>query len=296
MHKVVVMMATYNGVAWIEEQIDSILNQADVEVTVIVSDDFSGDGTYEKLEQLAQSNPQIVLLPRDTRMGSAGKNFYRLICDAAISEFDYVAFADQDDVWYPRKLYNSISALIDSNADGYSSDVLAFWPDGRELYVKKSYSQKAYDYMFEAPGPGCTFVLNKQLASTVKSFIKSNRADIKSFFHHDWLIYAIARNEGYKWIIDDRDTMRYRQHQSNETGVNNGLKAIKARILKLRSGWYLDHVYHLARIFNKDMLMKKLLGGRSSWRLSFVFNFLKCRRRCRDAFLLLVFVVFRIAR
>ena len=185
MNKVAVLMATYNGQQWLPEQIDSILNQVGVEVTLFVSDDSSSDGSYEYLRNLSKEDSRVILLPNTPRMGAAAYNFYRLIEDVNYSEFDYVAFADQDDLWYPEKLCNSVSVLTASKSDGYSSDVMAFWPDGRELYVKKSYAQKDYDYMFEAPGPGCTFLLNKQLASTVKSFIASNRADIKSFFHHD---------------------------------------------------------------------------------------------------------------
>lgn len=296
MAKVAILMATYNGKQWLQKQIESVLGQFDVDVTLFVSDDLSNDGTFELVGNLAESDARIKRLTAGQKYGSAGKNFYRLITDVDISSFDYVAFADQDDIWSKTKLFDAIVMLETSKSDGYSSDVVAFWPDGREMYVKKSYPQKEFDYMFEAPGPGCTFVLTKKLALLVRKLISSNHFDIQSFFHHDWLVYAIARSEGLKWIIHNKGSMRYRQHQSNETGVNAGYRAFWARVKKLRSGWYLNHVYHLAQIFGNEHLLEKIIGDRDSLRLRFFIYFLQSRRRARDAILLLIFIIFRIAK
>jgi rhamnosyltransferase len=293
---VAVLMATYNGEVWLKEQIDSILEQKDVDVTLFVSDDASTDGSYNFLELLAKQDSRIVLLPKIDRMGSAGKNFYRLLSDVSLNIYDYVAFADQDDIWYLSKLKDSISAIRSQDADGYSSDVLAFWPNGREFYVKKSYRQKDYDYMFEAPGPGCTFVLSKKLALHVQSKLLSNTFNIRSFFHHDWLVYAIARSNGFNWVIDNKDSMRYRQHKSNETGVNKGYNAFKLRILKLKNSWYLDQVYLLAKILGKEDLIEKIIGRRGSSRIKFIYHFLNCRRRFRDCIFLLFCVLLKLAK
>jgi rhamnosyltransferase len=294
--KIAVMMATYNCISFIAEQIYSILEQKDVELVIFVSDDLSDDGTFEFLLDLSTTDGRIKLLSSDQKFGSAGKNFYRLITDVDISSFDYVAFADQDDIWTKSKLFDAITMLDSSKSDGYSSDVVAFWPDGQEVYVKKSYPQKEFDYMFEAPGPGCTFVLTKKLALLVKRLISSNHLGIQSFFHHDWLIYAIARSEGFKWFIHNKGTMHYRQHQSNEIGVNAGYKAFRERLNKLRSGWYLNHVYHLAKIFGKEYFLGRIIGGRDSSRFRFFMYFLQSRRRTREAILLLIFIIFRIAK
>ena len=294
--RVAVLIATYNGEVWLQEQIDSILEQKEVDVTLFVSDDCSTDGTYNFLELLAKQDSRIVLLPKIGRMGSAGKNFYRLLSDVSLNIYDYVAFADQDDIWYLSKLKGSISAIRSQVADGYSSDVMAFWPNGKEFYVKKSYRQKDYDYMFEAPGPGCTFVLSKKLALHVQSILLSNTSNVRSFFHHDWLVYAIARSNGFNWVIDNKDSMRYRQHQSNEIGVNKGYNAFKLRILKLKNSWYLDQVYILAKILGKEDLIEKIIGRRDSSRIKFIYHFLNCRRRFRDCIFLLFCVLFKIAK
>ena len=76
---VAVLMATYNGVDWIDKQIESILNQSAVNIILFISDDFSSDGTFEHVRQISRLDKRVVVLPRRERMGSAGKNFYRLI-------------------------------------------------------------------------------------------------------------------------------------------------------------------------------------------------------------------------
>lgn len=294
--KVAILLATYNGERWILEQVSSILNQIDVDLKIIVSDDISTDGTLSILNQMALSDPRLILLSRDKKFGSAGKNFYRLIEDVDFSDFDYVAFADQDDIWFKDKLAIGIKQLKVRHAEGYSSDVIAFWEDGKQVCVKKSYPQKSFDYLFESGGPGCTFIITKKLATQVKLQIIANENQERSFFHHDWLIYAIARGAGMGWVIGDVPGMMYRQHGANEIGVNSGLKAILYRIKKMRNGWYLNHVYHLARILNKEPLLIRIIGKNKRFTVNFLFKFMSTRRRFRDCFLLLIFIAFRIAR
>ena len=60
---IAVLLAAYNGMQWIEEQIDSILNQRNVDVTIFISVDLSTDGTYEWCQALQKKNPRIVVLP-----------------------------------------------------------------------------------------------------------------------------------------------------------------------------------------------------------------------------------------
>ncbi len=294
--KVAILLATYNGERWILEQVSSILNQIDVDLKIIVSDDISTDGTLSILNQMALSDPRLIILSRDEKFGSAGKNFYRLIEDVDFSDFDYVAFADQDDIWFKDKISIGIEQLKVNNAEGYSSDVIAFWEDGKQSYVKKSYPQKSFDYLFESAGPGCTFVISKKLADQVKLQLKKNKNQERLFFHHDWLVYGIARSAGMRWVIGNAPGMMYRQHGGNETGVNSGFSAIVTRIKKLRNGWYLDQVYHLAKILQKDDLLIRIIGKVRHIPLKFPFYFMSSRRRLRDCIALLIFIVFHIAK
>lgn len=281
MHKkIAVLLASYNGVKYIKEQIDSILNQKEVDVTIFISDDLSTDKTIEYLQDIYKDFKNIVYLPSGSKFGGAGKNFFRLIRDVDFSSFDFISFVDQDDIWYEDKLIRAIKTIEDKQLDAYSSNVLAFWEDGKEMVINKSSSQARYDYLFEAAGPGCTYVLKKDLAIFLQNFICENWEDVNKIELHDWFIYAFARENNYKWHIDEKPSMRYRQHTSNQVGANDGLKAKLKRLKKVFSSWYREEIIKIIKVlrlenkykFSKYILNKSYLNNLLLLKYSFEFR------------------------
>ena len=281
MHKkIAVLLASYNGVKYIKEQIDSILNQKEVDVTIFISDDLSTDKTIEYLQDIYKDFKNIVYLPSGSKFGGAGKNFFRLIRDVDFSSFDFISFVDQDDIWYEDKLIRAIKTIEDKQLDAYSSNVLAFWEDGKEMIINKSSSQARYDYLFEAAGPGCTYVLKKDLAISLQNFICDNWEDVNKVELHDWFIYAFARENNYKWHIDEKPSMRYRQHTSNQVGANDGLKAKLKRLKKVFSSWYREEIIKIIKVlrlenkykFSKYILNKSYLNNLLLLKYSFEFR------------------------
>lgn len=114
-----VCMATYNGAKYIREQVDSILNQEfveneNVELEIVVSDDGSTDGTLQILE--SYHDARIKIFHHTNRMKykyfkanrMASANFENAITKA---NGDYLFLADQDDVWFPFKIDKSLTVL-----------------------------------------------------------------------------------------------------------------------------------------------------------------------------------------
>ena len=92
MKNVAVLLASYNGIKYIKEQIDSILNQDEVEVTIFISDDLSTDGTIDYLHNIYKDEKRLTYLNSNQKFGGAAKNFYRLIKDVNFSDFDYILY------------------------------------------------------------------------------------------------------------------------------------------------------------------------------------------------------------
>ena len=281
MHKkIAVLLASYNGVKYIKEQVDSILNKKEVDVTIFISDDLSTDKTIEYLQDIYKDFKNIVYLPSGSKFGGAGKNFFRLIRDVDFSSFDFISFVDQDDIWYEDKLIRAIKTIEDKQLDAYSSNVLAFWEDGKEMIINKSSLQARYDYLFEAAGPGCTYVLKKDLAIFLQKFICENWEDVNKVELHDWFIYAFARENNYKWHIDEKPSMRYRQHTSNQVGANDGLKAKLKRLKKVFSSWYREEIIKIIKVlrlenkykFSKYILNKSYINNLLLLKYSFEFR------------------------
>lgn len=105
---VAVLMSTYNGEKYIKEQLDSIFNQKEVQVTLYVRDDGSTDRTLD----IVQSYSNTVLLPFDENKGP-GLSFMTLLYHVMSlpTQYDYYAFADQDDIWMDEKLIKAIQQI-----------------------------------------------------------------------------------------------------------------------------------------------------------------------------------------
>jgi rhamnosyltransferase len=249
--KVLVLLASYNGYSWLPEQIQSILNQSQVDTHLIISDDQSVDGSAELIQDYASRDSRITLLPSVKRYGSAGSNFYRLLQEANTEGYAYIALADQDDIWLSNKLHNQISLIKFHQVDAVSSNVVAYWPDGKRALVDKAQPQRRLDFLFESAGPGCTFLMNAKLAAKVKSVLNDPALPASSVALHDWLIYTICRSNGGKWWIDQRPTLKYRQHGKNVIGVNQGFNAWHNRFRLITNKWYRDEVSKLALIARK---------------------------------------------
>lgn len=247
---VYVLMAVYNGEPWLPEQIQSVLHQEDVTVRLFISVDMSTDGSFAYCMRMSEENPEVEVLGYGERFGSATRNFSRLIAGVDTLDADFVAFCDQDDIWDSDKLIRSIKALSERGCSAVSSDVTAFWEDGRKRLIVKSQPQRKLDYVLEAAGPGSTYVLTQTVWLAYKSWL-SERFTYE-LPPHDWLIYAYCRIYGYPWFILSESTVLYRQHEGNFLGANLGFRGRLARIESIRSGEFQKDVSRLKHLFGPD--------------------------------------------
>jgi rhamnosyltransferase len=272
---------------WLVQQIDSIMAQDGVEVRLYVSVDVSSDGTLAYVQDLCSRHPAIRLLPYGERYGGAARNFFRLLRSVDFSDSDFVALADQDDVWVIGRLLRAVAELERCQADAYASNVTAFWESGRESYIDKSQPQREWDFLFEAGGPGCTYVMRSEVARRLQACLRSASSAIERIEVHDWLIYAFARANGFTWVIDDFPGVRYRQHAANALGVNLGLRAFGQRASRLFDGWGFAQAQLIAQTVGLGSA-PFVIRWRERRRADFVwlaFHAAQCRRRRRDRLL-----------
>lgn len=291
--KVLILLAVFNGEKYLNEQILSLLEQSELDIRIVISVDCSTDGSFDLCREISLENDFITVLSYGERYGGAGKNFYRLIHDVEFDSYDYIAFCDQDDIWSSNKLLRAIESL--KQCDCYSSNVTAFWSDGREVLIDKAQPQREWDYLFEAAGPGCTYVLKLDVAIKFKELLLEHYELIGSNIAlHDWLIYAFARSRNYCWFIDSQPMMLYRQHENNQVGTNNSISAAIKRFKLIKSKWYRHQVMSIADITglqNTDIYRLGLSNGYLG-NLFLLCNIHKLRRRFRDRFALATALLF----
>lgn len=282
--KILVLLAAYNGEQFIAQQLQTILNQTHKPDKILINIDLSTDKTVAIAEDYATKFSEIEILSSHKRFGSAAANFIHLLLNADLSNVDYIALSDQDDLWNEDKLDKAIQKL-DHGYDGYSSNVEAFWENGQKKIIRKNQPQKKFDHLFESAGPGCTFVMTKNLATELQNFFKRNHVEVSQMRqYHDWLIYAFARTSQYKWFIDSYAGMQYRQHELNDFGAHVGFSGFYVRLKRVLLGEGFDQVLRLVRMLKleKDPFVQK-------WYPLSRFGFLRlalhshyCRRRFRE--------------
>jgi rhamnosyltransferase len=284
--KIAVLLTVYNGRAWMEDQIESILLQKVVNIDLYISIDLSTDGSYERCLELARKNNNIKILPYGDRFGGAALNFFRLIRDVDFTNYDFISLADHDDIWLPNKLNHAVKTINKKNVCALSSDVRAIFNDTNEAVIKKSYPQKKFDYYFESAGPGCTYVIKTKPMLQFKKFMILNFRKVRDITFHDWLIYAYFRENSISWYIDSKSLIRYRNHDFNTIGANFGIKAYLKRYSMIKSGWYREQVESIIAIICRDKFSILKFN-----RLSLIKNFWHLRRRPRDAILFMLMLV-----
>ena len=291
--KIAVLLAAYNGMQWIEEQVDTILAQQGVDVSLYISVDLSTDDTLQWCEALAAKDTHVTVLPYGERFGGAARNFYRLIRDVEFLGFDYVSLADQDDIWFDDKLKTACTTIIKQECAVYSSNLLSFWKDGREIVLDKMQAQRKYDYLFQGGGAGCTYVATAASIQKFKQFLLNNWEEATAVGYHDWLMYSFCRSQGILWHFDKGYKMHYRQHENNEFGSNAGLRATYKRVKLLKSGWYSAECLKIIRVLHKTStdIPAQFLDKKFKNKLYLLRNISKLRRKFKERVFLFIIIL-----
>lgn len=230
---VAVLMCTYNGDAYIAEQLASLAAQRNVEVSLWVSDDGSESRFPELLRtQAARLGLDLRQIYNGPRQGFAA-NFLSLLLREEIRA-DCYAFADQDDIWLPDKLERAVAAL--SAGDGrpslYCSRTTIVGADGTPLH-HSPLRQRAPAFanaLVESLAGGNTMVLNEAARQLLQ------KAGMHAVAAHDWWAYQLISGCGGRVIYDPRPGLLYRQHGGNLIGSRRGLRARLERLQQLLHG------------------------------------------------------------
>lgn len=215
---VVVLMSSYNGEKYIQEQIDSILAQkGDFTLDLCVRDDGSRDKTQTILQDYKEQGKLRWYTGNNLK---PAHSFMDLLQNC--KGYDYYAFADQDDYWMPDKLARAIRNIENFNKNSqsvlyFSNAVLvdAILNDlGRNVYKE---IPKTDFYTMSCAGGliGCTMVFNDALAKLIHE-----KPVPKKMIMHDFYTAIVCSACGGEVLYDDKPSMKYRQHGNNVVGIS----------------------------------------------------------------------------
>lgn len=255
-----ILMATFQGEAWLRPQLDSFVAQTLQPDLILSSDDGSTDSTGPIQDAFAADNPSLMLRRIKGPHEGSASNFLSLIARTPM-EIDRVAFADQDDVWLPGKLARA-SKLLDA-ADESDADRPSLYC-GRvsvcnatlTVYYSTRVPPRVPSFrnaLIQNIAIGHTIVLNRAALKLAQAAIsRGSRAVV-----HDWWLYQLITGAGGNILFDTGEPqVLYRQHATNLIGINSGGWARLRRLRKLWDGtyrtWNATNLDSLTRV--QDML------------------------------------------
>ena len=216
-----VAMTSYNGEKYIEEQIESILNQTVKIDEIIIVDDGSIDGTVDLIKKY-----DVTLVQNEKNIGYK-ENFKKAM---SLCHGDIIFLCDQDDIWLNDKveimsniLMNNANIQVLSSSftyidvqDNLISIVLKKGFSNNNLYSEKVQKDALVEvlpetYLVGSYFQGCSFAMKKEIRDFVISHFYTR-------IPHDWLIGVYASlNHGMYFL--NKSLFQYRIHENNTLGV-----------------------------------------------------------------------------
>lgn len=258
MIKIDILLATYNSEKYLENQIDSLLNQSYPYFMLLLRDDGSTDKTNEIIKNYKIIYKEKIQLIRDD-LGNIGssRSFMELL---KYSNADYIMFCDHDDIWLPNKIEITLSKMLEcENAIQKEVPILIF----TDLMVVDEdlniISESFWKYQKLNPDisknwkmllasnvvTGCTIMINRKAKDAVLPFELPGE-----MIHDHWLAVNISKYGIIDYI--NTQTILYRQHKKNAIGASR--YNIYYFILKL------INLKNLFSILRRCYIMSKYFG------------------------------------
>lgn len=217
-----ILLSTHNGASYLQAQLDSLLAQTHENWVLYWRDDASCDETVELLTEFAQAvgEDRCVRVAEPPGRLWPAASFLTILRAAlpAIGRGDFVAFADQDDVWLPDKLGRGLSALTNvekATPALYCARLNVVDAELRHLTETSIAGEKCGfpASLTQNIATGCTIMLNHRAAELIAA------SHPPAASPHDWWCYLVVTAAGGRVFVDDALVALYRQHRGNFIGV-----------------------------------------------------------------------------
>jgi len=250
--KVAVILAMYNGVQYIEEQLDSLLSQTRTIDRVIIGDDGSNDGSMEVvIKYISKHNLQNTwkLFVNGNNKGHAG-NFINLC--KLINE-DYVFFSDQDDIWMPDKIQSMLKIMEENQYIQMLCAEFINFSSKENLDFQIKNDQYTYTIECVQFSPQNYFFHSLGCSSCVRgNFIREILPYWTKAWEHDMFFWACAilQNNAYRY---NAPVIYRRLHESNASRMEK--KYLSKRIEQCQSS--IQRPKNMIELLHRENIVEK---------------------------------------
>jgi glycosyltransferase involved in cell wall biosynthesis len=264
-----VVLCTYNGAKFLEEQLTSIINQTHKKLEIIISDDASTDNTIQVINEYAFRDHRIIVFQNTSTIGIK-KNFGKVL---RLAKGEWIAISDQDDIWVENKIEKLLkcrtahSLLIHSyNAEFLGTNVSNSIVNRKRKRFSGSNTRQLFFYNTIY---GHTVLLNNKLLQLALPF--------PPVTYYDWWLGIIASIHGTV-EVNKESLVLHREHESNFSRVTiTDTKASKEYYFKELAAM-VNEFLSIEELNTKDkqLLVEYRSLIEKEWKKSFslpVFNF-----------------------
>jgi glycosyltransferase involved in cell wall biosynthesis len=235
-----ILLSTYNGASYIEDQLNSIIEQTDNDWTLLIRDDNSKDNTVSILRSYVDKYPEKIKLVSDNKTENIGpiRSFEFLLNQ---SQADYIMFCDQDDIWLPEKISLTKQEMLRMESINKDIPLLVY----TDLIVVNENRKVLFDSFWSYAGlypqlaskniyylairncvTGCTTMINKKAKEISLPFVYPLE------MHDAWVAINTMKYGKISYIKNQ--TIEYRQHGSNVCGAQQVNMSISNKIQNLK--------------------------------------------------------------
>ncbi len=226
MPKVTVVIPVYNGERFLGESIASVLAQSFHDYEILCVDDGSTDGSATLLKQYGE---RIRVVRQENAGQSAARN-----AGVKLARGQYIAFLDQDDLWYPSKIKSQV-AILESEPD-----VVLVHCDFDRINERGDMLQQGAGLIERASALASSMghLIGEALIFPSAMMIRKDVYERIGGFHHelqgfeDFDLIARLRQRGRFVMVEERG-MAYRMHGGGFTRAG-GIHIIRSREKFLR--------------------------------------------------------------
>jgi len=235
--RVAILLSTYNGAAYLSEQLESLISQTVQDWVIHASDDGSNDATLDILFQYQRRlGADRLHIHAGPRQGFAA-NFLSAL-KRTKDQADYFAFCDQDDLWEADKLERGLA-----------------WADSHPVTIPLLYCSRTR--LIDATGQPIGFSpLFRRAPSFANALVQSIAGGNTMLFNaaaaqllsltplqvpiisHDWWSYIIVTGCGGRVHYDEYPAINYRQHGNNLIGSNSSVRDRLIRLQRMLKGTF----------------------------------------------------------
>lgn len=265
-----ITMSTYNGEQFLDEQLQTLIEQDYPNIEIIINDDYSSDQTWEILERWQKSNPELIQIFRNTENVGWSRSFGKAI---AHTKGAFIAWCDQDDKW----MHDKISIMVETFQN--NPDVSLVYHDASQFRGDNEIIAEKKDYfhwgIFQGNDPVSLFWHCRILGHRMMF-----KAELKKHIlpaiptSYDWWIQVLAASIGRVYYIDKK-LVAQRKHENNATGAKDPNMIGDYMIGRLQ----MLEKFHLFRPLMKEedgvildkmtTIMRNHVRGKFDWKLFF---------------------------